>query len=102
MNTSAAQPSGKQNTNPPGTDTKTPAQKQAKADNKAAAAKTVPAQQAPPVGDVSRTTKPTLPQGRRDPFITLVGKQTGGSGPVVNLPPGKGGLQVSTLILQGS
>jgi hypothetical protein len=103
MNTSATQASGKQNTNPPAADKKTPAQKQAKADNKAAAAstKTVPAQKAPPTGDVSRTTKPTLPQGRRDPFITLVGKQTGGGGPAVNLPPGKGGLQVSTLILQG-
>jgi hypothetical protein len=103
MNTSATQANGQQNTNPPAKDKKTPAQKQAKADNKAAAAatKTVPAQKAPPAGDVSRTTKPTLPQGRRDPFITLVGKQTGGGGPTVNLPPGKGGLQVSTLILQG-
>jgi hypothetical protein len=102
MNTSATQ-AGQQNTNPPAKDKKTPAQKQAKADSKAAAApsKTTPAQKAPPAGEVSRTTKPTLPQGRRDPFITLVGKQTGGSGPVVNLPPGKGGLQVSTLILQG-
>jgi hypothetical protein len=108
MNTSATQPPAKQNTNPPAKDTKTPAQKQAKADTKAAAAsaktvpaKTAPAQKAPPAGDVSRTTKPVLPQGRRDPFITLVGKQTGGGGPAVNLPPGKGGLQVSTLILQG-
>jgi hypothetical protein len=102
MNTSATQSNG-QNTNPPAKDKKTPAQKQTKADNKAAAAsaKTVPAQKAPPAGDVSRTTKPALPQGRRDPFITLVGKQTGGNGPVVSLPPGKGGLQVSTLILQG-
>jgi hypothetical protein len=108
MNTSATQPAAKQNTNPPAKNTKTPPQKPAKADSKpaAAAAKTVPAkpapaQKAPPAGDVSRTTKPTLPAGRRDPFITLVGKQTGGNGPVVNLPPGKGGLQVSTLILQG-
>jgi hypothetical protein len=109
MNTSATQPAAKQTTNPPAKDTKTPAQKQAKADNKAAAAapaktvpaKPAPAQKAPPAAEVSRTTKPTLPQGRRDPFITLVGKQTGGGGPVVNLPPGKGGLQVSTLILQG-
>jgi hypothetical protein len=109
MNTSATQPAAKQSTNPPAKDTKTPAQKQAKADNKAAAAasaktvqaKPAPAQKAPPVADVSKTTKPTLPQGRRDPFITLVGKQTGGGGPTVNLPPGKGGLQVSTLILQG-
>jgi hypothetical protein len=63
--------------------------------------KTPPAKDAKPAGDVTKTTKPALPQGRRDPFITLVGKQTGGSGPALNLPPGKGGLQVSTLILQG-
>ena len=68
----------------------------------AATQKTPPvAKDAKPAGDVTKTTKPALPQGRRDPFITLVGKQTGGSGPALNLPPGKGGLQVSTLILQG-
>lgn len=66
----------------------------------ATAQKTPPAKDAKPAGDVTKTTKPELPHGRRDPFITLVGKQTGG-GPAVNLPPGKGGLQVSTLILQG-
>ena len=63
--------------------------------------KTPPAKEAKPAAEVTKTTKPALPQGRRDPFITLVGKQSGGSGPTVNLPPGKGGLQVSTLILQG-
>lgn len=68
----------------------------------APAQKTAPAaKDAKPTGEVTKTTKPALPQGRRDPFITLVGKQTGGSGPALNLPPGKGGLQVSTLILQG-
>jgi hypothetical protein len=62
--------------------------------------KTPPAKDAKPAGEVTKTTKPVMPQGRRDPFITLVGKQTG-AGPTVSLPPGKGGLQVSTLILQG-
>ena len=62
--------------------------------------KTPPAKDAKHAGEVTKTTKPELPHGRRDPFITLVGKQTG-AGPAVNLPPGKGGLQVSTLILQG-
>jgi hypothetical protein len=107
LNTSATQ-AGQQNTTPPAKDKKTPAQKQAKADSKAAAASAnattsqkAPAQKASPSGDVTKTTKPTLPQGRRDPFITLVGKQSAGGGPMVNLPPGKGGLQVSTLILQG-
>jgi hypothetical protein len=95
---------------------KTPAEKQAATDKKVvkadkkAAASTAPAQQsqktpppakdAKPAGDVTKTTKPVLPQGRRDPFITLVGKQTG-TGPAPMLPPGKGGLQVTTLILQG-
>lgn len=62
--------------------------------------KAPPAKEAKPAGEVTKTTKPALPQGRRDPFITLVGRQTGG-GPGPILPPGKGGLQVSTLILQG-
>jgi outer membrane biosynthesis protein TonB len=72
----------------------------------AASAKTAPAQKTPPAkdakksGDVVKTTK-SVPQGRRDPFIGLVGRQTGPGGPSVKLPPGKGGLQVSTIILQG-
>jgi hypothetical protein len=113
MNTSAAQTTPAQSSAPA---KKTPAEKQAatdkkivKADKKAAAStasapqsqKTPPpAKDAKPAGDVTKTTKPALPQGRRDPFITLVGKQTA-TGPALNLPPGKGGLQVSTLILQG-
>jgi len=107
LNTSATQ-AAQQNTNPPAKAKKTPAEKQVKAEKKSAAAsatatqtqKAPPAKDAKTSDDVSRTTKPVLPQGRRDPFITLVGKQTG-SGPALNLPPGKGGLQVSTLILQG-
>ena len=70
------------------------------------AVKTAPAQKVPPSkdakksGDVVKTTKPSMPQGRRDPFIGLVGRP-GTGGPTVKLPPGKGGLQVSTIILQG-
>lgn len=42
------------------------------------------------------------PTGRRDPFVTLVGKQSGGGdGSALHLPPGKAGLQVSTVMLQG-
>jgi outer membrane biosynthesis protein TonB len=74
----------------------------------AASTKTAPAQKTPPAkdakksGDVVKTTKPVPPQGRRDPFIGLVGKQPGGAGgPSIKLPPGKGGLQVSTIMLQG-
>jgi Tfp pilus assembly protein PilP len=45
---------------------------------------------------------PAKPASRRDPFVTLVGKQNGGgSDMAVKLPPGKAGLQVSTVILQG-
>jgi hypothetical protein len=111
MNTSAAQPTTSkpqaQTKTAPAQTTKQPAKLIPPKDDKKKPPKNMPtatmapAQKAPPAGEVSRTTKPTLPAGRRDPFITLVGKQTGGNGPVVNLPPGKGGLQVSTLILQG-
>jgi hypothetical protein len=111
MSTSATQQPPQQ---PAAPAKKTPAEKQAaadkkqvKADKKAAATtapapaqKTPPAKDAKPAGDVSRTTKPSLPQGRRDPFVTLINKGTG-NGPAMNLPPGKGGLQVSTLLLQG-
>ncbi len=52
--------------------------------------------------DAAEVKKATPPATRRDPFITLIGKQTsGGSGPARKLPPGKAGLEVSTLILQG-
>jgi hypothetical protein len=87
----------------------TPEKKPAATDKKQAAstpaAKTVPAQKAPAKdekksGDVVKTTKPAMPQGRRDPFIGLVGRP-GTGGPPKNLPPGKGGLQVSTIMLQG-
>ena len=40
-----------------------------------------------------------IKQARRDPFESLVGRQNKGGGP--NLPPGKLGLQVSTLRLDG-
>ena len=40
-----------------------------------------------------------LKQARRDPFESLVSRQQGKGGPV--LPPGKAGLQVSTLRLDG-
>jgi len=41
------------------------------------------------------------PVVRRDPFVTLVSKRQGGEGENVHLPPGKAGLQVGTLVLQG-
>jgi len=39
--------------------------------------------------------------GRRDPFESLVGRQQAASAAAKNLPPGKAGLQVSTLRLDG-
>lgn len=39
--------------------------------------------------------------GRRDPFESLVGRQQAQSAAAKNLPPGKAGLQVSTLRLDG-
>jgi Tfp pilus assembly protein PilP len=46
--------------------------------------------------------KPVPPTVRRDPFVTLVGKHQGGpDAEPVKLPPGKAGLQVNTLVIQG-
>jgi len=112
--TSAAAKPQAQNNSAPSQASKQPAKAMPPKDEKKQAPKTAPnvkmapaqTQKAPPPAkddkksEVTKTTKPALPQGRRDPFITLVGRQTGG-GPAVNLPPGKGGLQVSTVILQG-
>ncbi|MGA2811714.1 MAG: pilus assembly protein PilP [Candidatus Acidiferrum sp.] len=39
--------------------------------------------------------------GRRDPFESLVGRQQAAANASKNLPPGKAGLQVSTLRLDG-
>jgi Tfp pilus assembly protein PilP len=39
--------------------------------------------------------------GRRDPFESLVGRQQAQAAAAKNLPPGKAGLQVSTLRLDG-
>jgi len=93
----------------PAASDKKPAASDKKPAAPAAAVKGAPATaQKPPASkddkksaDVVKTTKPASPQGRRDPFIGLVGKPGGAGGPAVKLPPGKGGLQVSTIILQG-
>ncbi len=60
------------------------------------------AKPAPKTGKSAEATKTASAPARRDPFITLIGKESGGPvGPAIKLPPGIGGLQVSTLILQG-
>jgi Pilus assembly protein, PilP len=43
----------------------------------------------------------TSKAGRRDPFESLVGRQQAQAAAAKNLPPGKAGLQVSTLRLDG-
>lgn len=46
--------------------------------------------------------RPGTTPGRRDPFSILVNKETSGNVMApVNLPPGKSGLQVQTLMIQG-
>jgi Tfp pilus assembly protein PilP len=45
--------------------------------------------------------KPVPPPVRRDPFVTLVTKKQGGEIAPIHLPPGKAGLQVNTLVIQG-
>ena len=51
----------------------------------------------------AKAARPTAEQrvARRDPFEALVSKNRGGSGIPENLPPGKAGLMVSTLRLDG-
>ena len=75
-----------------------------------AAAKTpVKASPGKPAKSVSKTAAPTAPVAgtetgkavRRDPFESLVGRQKADADAAKNLPPGKAGLQVSTLRLDG-
>jgi hypothetical protein len=87
------------------------AQAPGKAPAKAAAKKPAKTAAKPPVKAVEKPVTPgatPAPGGpaesevkaaRRDPFESLVSRQQGKSGPP--LPPGKGGLQVSTLRLDG-
>jgi Tfp pilus assembly protein PilP len=61
---------------------------------KRSAAKTTEAAATPQEGQVAKP-------GRRDPFESLVGRQKAQADAAKNLPPGKGGLQVSTLRVDG-
>jgi Tfp pilus assembly protein PilP len=83
--------------------TKAPAQQAAKAPAKPAAKKAtkkVVKASAPATG-----TKPPaeseMKVARRDPFESLIGRDKAGTDAGKNLPPGKAGLQVSTLRLDG-
>jgi Tfp pilus assembly protein PilP len=68
-----------------------------KAAAKRATKKTVEKRSIP--GSAPAAAQSEIKQARRDPFESLVGRQNKAGGP--NLPPGKLGLQVSTLRLDG-
>jgi type IV pilus assembly protein PilP len=56
----------------------------------------------PPVSAPAKPADEKEPRiARRDPFESLVGREQGGGGKTGPLPPGKAGLQVSTLRLDG-
>jgi hypothetical protein len=81
---------------------KTAAKAGAKAKMKSAAKKQatkkpVPRKSAKSTGGLTAETR----IARRDPFESLVGRESGGGGSTGPLPPGKAGLQVSTLRLDG-
>lgn len=78
-----------------------PAFAQAKPAPAKAPAKT--AAKKPPAKAVTRvaTTHVPAPPARRDPFQPLISKAEAGKGVPDNLPPGPGGLMVSTLRLDG-
>ncbi len=85
----AAKPAAKPATKPAAKATAKPG---AKAPAKPAAKKVEKTRKAAPVASEIR-------MARRDPFESLIGRQQGKGAP--NLPPGKAGLQVSTLRLDG-
>jgi hypothetical protein len=87
----AGKPAGKPAAKPAakgGAKSKTPAKR---------AAKTVEKPSTP--GSAPAAAESEVKQARRDPFESLLGRQAGKGAP--NLPPGKLGLQVSTLRLDG-
>jgi hypothetical protein len=77
----------------PSTPVAKPARKQAAKKSASRAAK--PAARATPAADKE------VRVAKRDPFESLVGREHGGGGQTGPLPPGKAGLQVSTLRLDG-
>jgi len=54
-----------------------------------------------PATGAKRPAESELKVARRDPFESLIGRDRAGAGAEKNLPPGKAGLQVSTLRLDG-
>jgi Tfp pilus assembly protein PilP len=99
--TPAAKPTA-QATKPAGTPAaKSGAKPATKAGGKAKAARPArkPVEKPSTPGSKPAAAESEIKQARRDPFESLVGRQNKGGTP--NLPPGKLGLQVSTLRLDG-
>jgi len=84
-----------------------PAKPAAQAAAKPAAKPTVrvaakkPVKPAAPAAGAAPPAEPEAKVSRRDPFESLVGRQKAAADAAKNLPPGKAGLQVSTLRLDG-
>ncbi len=78
---------------------KTTVKARAKPAAKSAAKK--PAKPAAPAAAASAPAEAEAKVARRDPFESLVGRQKAAADAAKNLPPGKAGLQVSTLRLDG-
>jgi Tfp pilus assembly protein PilP len=92
-----------QTTQPAATPASKPAAKAAKkstATNTSAKTKTTAKPAAKPT-EGAATAEGEARAGRRDPFESLVGRQQAQAAAAKNLPPGKAGLQVSTLRLDG-
>jgi Tfp pilus assembly protein PilP len=60
-----------------------------------------PVKPAAPAAGAAPPAEPEAKVARRDPFESLVGRQKAAADAAKNLPPGKAGLQVSTLRLDG-
>jgi Tfp pilus assembly protein PilP len=81
--------------------TATPASKPAAKAAKKSTAKNTAAKPAAKPTEGAATAEGEARAGRRDPFESLVGRQQAQAAAAKNLPPGKAGLQVSTLRLDG-
>jgi Tfp pilus assembly protein PilP len=79
----------------------TPASKPAAKAAKKSTAKNTAAKPAAKPTEGAATAEGEARAGRRDPFESLVGRQQAQAAAAKNLPPGKAGLQVSTLRLDG-
>ena len=91
---------------PPKPAAKTPAAKPVKKEAAAKPAKKAPVKKAEksaaaPSGAAAAPTDAEAKAARRDPFESLVGRQKSQADAAKNLPPGKAGLQVESLRLDG-